>query len=530
MEDTIKIFYSHSKKDKVYLEKFRPHLAVARNENLISDWSDDDIKAGTAWFPSIKTAVESCDIVVFLISAAFFDTPFILNNEVKPLLKRREKEDGIEIYSIILRASQFDITPLFQYQARPQHLKPIASLDESEQDEQFNLIASEIRQLAIKIREKKKKPAKKEYKNRVEKHKWNDGAISDTEDDARIPESSSSVEYVIVLSATIDAVNKPVAEALIEHLQQICNDSTLTLKGINQGSVILVLQGSEDGFKKISSLFKSGELNDLCGFRVELVQLNAENTEYLEFDLNQVDDEGTTAVNKTNLIEEIRSQGGEGRDLRGVNFRNATLYSINLSRANLSAAILNNAVLIAVNLESANLKDVDLSDAILWHTNLSGADLEDANLNGTDLRYTTVDAKTKLDHKWQLVQRIVNVNRKVGSLGLDLSDVDLSRANLSQANLSEANLTRTNFLQSNLTSANLDQANLVDANLTNADLRNAHLLMANLTNANLSGAAVRGARFGENLGISEKMKYGLIRRGAIFEDAPGDRSRVLMLV
>lgn len=104
MEDTIKIFYSHSKTDKVYLEKFRPHLAVARNENLISDWSDDDIKAGTAWFTSIKTAVESCDIVVFLISAKFFDTPFILNNEVKPLLERREKEDGIEIYSIILRA------------------------------------------------------------------------------------------------------------------------------------------------------------------------------------------------------------------------------------------------------------------------------------------------------------------------------------------------------------------------------------------------------------------------------------------
>ncbi len=48
-----------------------------------------------------------------------------------------------------------------------------------------------------------------------------------------------------------------------------------------------------------------------------------------------------------------------------------------------------------------------------------------------------------------------------------------------------------------------------------------------LISACLSGAVVEKAQFGANLGLTEEMKLDLKRRGAIFEDSPGDRSGVL---
>ena len=65
------------------------------------------------------------------------------------------------------------------------------------------------------------------------------------------------------------------------------------------------------------------------------------------------------------------------------------------------------------------------------------------------------------------------------------------------------------------------------ADLSRADLRVADLRDANLRDANLRGIQVEKTRFRNNLGITEELKKDLINRGAIFEDSPGDRSRIL---
>jgi uncharacterized protein YjbI with pentapeptide repeats len=78
--------------------------------------------------------------------------------------------------------------------------------------------------------------------------------------------------------------------------------------------------------------------------------------------------------------------------------------------------------------------------------------------------------------------------------------------------------------------ADLRDANLRVANLRGADLRGADLSDANLSDADLSGIQVEKTRFRNNLGITEELKKDLINRGAIFEDSPGDRSRILTRV
>ena len=94
----------------------------------------------------------------------------------------------------------------------------------------------------------------------------------------------------------------------------------------------------------------------------------------------------------------------------------------------------------------------------------------------------------------------------------------------------DANLNNANLRQANLRNANLNSAKLILADLSSADLSGANFIRAEILGANLSCAKVENTLFGYNDSISESLKQDLIRRGAIFEDSPGDRSKVLTRV
>ncbi len=85
----------------------------------------------------------------------------------------------------------------------------------------------------------------------------------------------------------------------------------------------------------------------------------------------------------------------------------------------------------------------------------------------------------------------------------------------------------SNDYHADLRVADLRVADLRDGNLRDGNLRGADLSDANLSDADLSGIQVEKTRFRNNLGITEELKKDLINRGAIFEDSPGDRSRIL---
>ena len=90
-------------------------------------------------------------------------------------------------------------------------------------------------------------------------------------------------------------------------------------------------------------------------------------------------------------------------------------------------------------------------------------------------------------------EELVQLIRKNGAEGLDLSGADLSRANLHRANLHRANLRSANLNGADLSGADLSYVSLSDANLNSAYLIGANLNSANLIGANLSGANLSGA-------------------------------------
>jgi hypothetical protein len=151
-----------------------------------------------------------------------------------------------------------------------------------------------------------------------------------------------------------------------------------------------------------------------------------------------------------------------------------------------------------------------------------------------------VFTQDKFPQKWQInqedlsqSQEVLNVERQ--NLIREILDRPirgryLFGINLINANLINANLSGANLINVNLINANLINVNLSDAHLINVNLSGANLSGANLSDANLSGANVDKAQFGYNQGIPESMRKDLEVRGAIFEDAPGDRSESRTLV
>ena len=117
--------------------------------------------------------------------------------------------------------------------------------------------------------------------------------------------------------------------------------------------------------------------------------------------------------------------------------------------------------------------------------------------------------------KSRLVQEIITK----GAKGCNLSCAELKNACLIGINLRGAKL-----IGAELISARLIGANLRGADLENADLGNADLSRIKLRDANLRGGVVEKAQLGANLGLTEEMKLGVNRRGAIFEDFPNERS------
>lgn len=79
-------------------------------------------------------------------------------------------------------------------------------------------------------------------------------------------------EWMLVLSGTFDDTVKEKVEALIEHLQQLTGDTSLTLKKIKAGSIILIIEGSQESFKLIETLFNSGEIIELLGMPIESIR------------------------------------------------------------------------------------------------------------------------------------------------------------------------------------------------------------------------------------------------------------------
>jgi len=168
MQESIKVFYSHSKNDKKYLEDLKRHLSHWNDDDLISGWSDDDMSAGDEWNDRIEDSLIRSDIVVFLTSDTSLASKYIKEKEIQLTLTRLEKEDDIVIFPVLVTDCGWEANSLLKrFQGRPKingELTPLDNLTSPQLNTQLKNIAREIRTLAEKMRSRKEDMRQNDYK------------------------------------------------------------------------------------------------------------------------------------------------------------------------------------------------------------------------------------------------------------------------------------------------------------------------------------------------------------------------------
>lgn len=89
------------------------------------------------------------------------------------------------------------------------------------------------------------------------------------------------LQWMLVLSGTVEEMHKEKAEALIEHLRLLLDDDSLTLKKVEKGSIKLFIESEEESFEILRYLFSHSEISEIFGFAVEEITYSIFDEDYL---------------------------------------------------------------------------------------------------------------------------------------------------------------------------------------------------------------------------------------------------------
>lgn len=82
--------------------------------------------------------------------------------------------------------------------------------------------------------------------------------------DAKQPQK----RWEMIINATLDECDEEMINLIFTFIKERSRDASLTLKKVESGSIKIVFEGSQDGFREIQSLFQSGELTEVLGIPI----------------------------------------------------------------------------------------------------------------------------------------------------------------------------------------------------------------------------------------------------------------------
>ncbi len=134
MDDYIaSAFICYNRKDTRYLQELHTQLALYVRIGAVDYWDDSKILPGTQWRDEINNAIQRAKVAILLISSDFFDSDFIMQHEVPPLVKAAD-EKKLNLYCIILRPCLFLDTDLARFQAINEPSAPLSTLSQAKRE------------------------------------------------------------------------------------------------------------------------------------------------------------------------------------------------------------------------------------------------------------------------------------------------------------------------------------------------------------------------------------------------------------
>src|SRR5579875_94245 len=150
---TVRIFYSYAttaSRDKFLLKKIREHLSLSRRQGLIDDSYDSEkaIKS-IVERPDDIPSLNEVDIIVLLVSPAYFDSDRCFHIEMQRALER-EKAGEAHLIPVLLYPTEWQKSPLRSYAILPSGDRPVKRQSSTDTDNALE----EVRQGILKVVEK----------------------------------------------------------------------------------------------------------------------------------------------------------------------------------------------------------------------------------------------------------------------------------------------------------------------------------------------------------------------------------------
>jgi hypothetical protein len=149
-------FFAYSHKDEPLLDEMREHLALLKREGRIGEWNDRKIEAGEEWGSAIDQKLETCDLILLLVSSSFINSDYCFNNELAKAIHRHEVNEA-RVVPIILRPCDWKTAPFGKLQALPKDARPVTTW--GSQDEAWLDVVIEIRRIVEGLSRRATRPA-----------------------------------------------------------------------------------------------------------------------------------------------------------------------------------------------------------------------------------------------------------------------------------------------------------------------------------------------------------------------------------
>ncbi len=121
------VFIVYARKDAEYLEELRGHLRPMELNGTIKVWCDREIDSGIKWKDAIIRNMDTADIILLMVSAAYYDSSYMHEKELKYALMRHDKEEA-SVLSVIVRKCKFAADPIVSsLQVLPKDARAVTS-------------------------------------------------------------------------------------------------------------------------------------------------------------------------------------------------------------------------------------------------------------------------------------------------------------------------------------------------------------------------------------------------------------------
>ena len=145
---SLRVFFCYSHIDEELRDEIERHLSILKHKKVLDSWHDRRIGAGTDWEGQIDHHLNSADIVVLLVSAAFMSSGYCYDVEMKKALERHASGEA-KVLPVILRPVDWQGAPFEHLQILPRDAKPIVQW--KDRDEALLDVARGIREACSEL-------------------------------------------------------------------------------------------------------------------------------------------------------------------------------------------------------------------------------------------------------------------------------------------------------------------------------------------------------------------------------------------